>query len=117
MTDEGDVSEERGTLEIGPGEEAIVVRLAGEIDIANAGAFEARILAEGGDSGALIVDLSEVTYFDSSGVHLLDHVVAAAEGAGRSVRVVVPEGNPARTVLRICAFREDLLVESLADAG
>jgi len=49
-----------------------VVRLSGEVDMATSAAVKSSLadLAEGGHL-AVVVDLSEVTFIDSSGLHVL----------------------------------------------
>jgi anti-sigma B factor antagonist len=57
---------------------ALVVRLAGELDLYNAGQVRQALLdAAAGAPGRLIVDLSEVTFIDSTGLGVL------IEGRGR----------------------------------
>lgn len=90
-----------------------IARLSGEIDMGNAPELEARVLASAGDAEALVVDLSDVTYFDSSGMRMLDAVAAACDGASLPLRVVAPDGGRARFVLRIVAWPEHLLADSL----
>ena len=91
----------------------LVARLSGEIDLSNANELEARVLAGTGDAEALVLDLSDVTYFDSSGLRMLDGLAAACEGAAMPLRVVAPEGGRARFVLRIVAWPEAMIAESL----
>ena len=93
--------------------EPYVARLDGEIDLANAAAIEAEILGALGDAPALVVDLGQVTYFDSSGMRMLDGLARACESAGLPLRVVAPDGSPARTILRIVAWPPELIAESL----
>ena len=93
-----------------------VARLEGEIDLANAAAIEAEVLAALGDAAALVVDLSAVTYFDSSGMRMLDGLARACEEAGIPLRVVAPDPSPARMILRIVAWPEDRIAASLDDA-
>ena len=90
-----------------------VARLEGEIDLANAAAVEEEVLAGLGDAPALVVDLSAVTYFDSSGMRMLDSLAGACEAAGIPLRVVAPDGSPARMVLRIVSWPEDRIASSL----
>lgn len=90
-----------------------IARLTGEIDMSNAQELRERVLASAGDADALVVDLSEVTYFDSSGMRMLDAVAAACGDAALPLRVVAPEGGRARFVLRIVAWPEHLLADSL----
>lgn len=109
------MTEPRETHAIHTEGDVLHVVLRGEIDVASAPVIQADVSAAMDGQPRLVVDLSDVTFFDSSGVHLLDTVAGAAEAAGTEVRVVAPDGSPARYVLRICAFREDLVVSSLDD--
>ncbi len=93
-----------------------VAQLSGEIDIENAERLERDLLAELDGASGLIVDLTGVTYFDSSGLRMLDAVARACDAAGLSLRVVAPSSGRARYVLRIVAWPEHLLAESLDDA-
>ena len=58
----------------------VVVRLRGEIDLSNADAVEAefRRVARA-ESGALIIDVSELQFIDSTGIAMLLNAVAGAE--------------------------------------
>lgn len=93
-----------------------IARLEGEIDLANAATIEAEVLAGVGDAEALVVDLSRVTYFDSCGIRMLDGLAGACDRAGVQLRVVAPDPSPARMILRIVAWPEDLVVASLDEA-
>ena len=84
------------------GDDVIVARLTGEIDLSNA--------AEVGDqlAGAvpntalgLVIDLTGTAYLDSSGVHLLFDLGERLQRRQQQLRIVVPEGGPIRRVLRI----------------
>lgn len=86
--------------------------LSGEIDMSNARALERDLLAAIAGASALAVDLSAVTFFDSSGARLLDRVVGHCELESIPVRVVAPEGSPARLVLRLTAFPETLIADT-----
>ena len=90
-----------------------VAHLEGEIDLANAAVIEAEVLEALGDAPALVVDLSAVTYFDSSGMRMLDGLAHACGAAGIPMRVVAPDGSPARMVLRIVAWPEERIAGSL----
>lgn len=93
-----------------------MVRLAGEVDIAAVEALEQEILAEVGGAASVVVDLTAVGFLDSAGLRLLDHVVGECDDRGADVRVVVPEGSPARLPLEVCGFRPGLVVDSVAAA-
>ena len=87
------------------------VTLTGEIDSSNATALEQRIDAAAGELAALVVDLTGVTFLDSAGVRLLDHLVAAREPEP-PVRFVVGPTGPVRFTLRLCGFPDALLAVS-----
>jgi anti-sigma B factor antagonist len=91
------------------------VTISGEVDASNATALEQRIDAAAGDLTALVVDLTGVTFLDSAGVRLLDHLVAAREPEP-PVRVVVAPSGPVRFTLRLCGFPDALLAASAETA-
>lgn len=100
MTTHLDVrSERRGTVD--------VVTLTGELDHESATAVEHRLLALAARAWALVLDITAVTFVDSAGVRLLDHLVEAC--AGRDLLVAAPVDGPVHLVLRLCAFPEHLL--------
>jgi anti-sigma B factor antagonist len=85
----------------------LVAVLTGEVDLSNAVSLEERIAAAAGE-GALVVDLTAVTFIDSAGVRLLDHLVAAGQ-PGLAIRVVAPPGSRVLFTLRLCGFRTELV--------
>lgn len=86
-----------------------VVRLAGEIDLANAGMIGQEIAAQTIRARAVLLDLTAVSFLDSAGVRLLDTLVGALAERQTPIRLVVAESGAVRMTLRLCAFREDLL--------
>ena len=96
---------------------ADVIRLTGEIDLANAPYIGREIVSHvRGDDGVLI-DLTAVSFLDSAGVRLLDALVGDLDDNGRAIRLVVGESGPARMTLTLCAFRDDLLATDLDQAA
>lgn len=87
----------------------LVASVSGEVDSSNAAelrmALSERLPTS---SSALVLDLSGVSYLDSSGVHLLFELGRRLAARRQSLRLVVPEGAPMRRVLELCA------VESVA---
>ena len=96
---------------------ADLVRLAGEIDLANAPAIGREIVRQTGRAGALVIDLTAVSFLDSAGVRLLDALVGDLDDQGTPIRFVVGENGPARMTLQLCAFRDDLLSTDLERAA
>jgi anti-sigma B factor antagonist len=108
------VSEQISFSRIG---EAAVVRLAGEIDLANAPTIGRAIVAHVTSAGAVLIDLTEVSFLDSAGVRLLDALVGDLDDHGTGVRLVVGETGAARMTLQLCAFRDSLLATDLQRAA
>jgi anti-sigma B factor antagonist len=96
---------------------ADLVRLVGEIDMANAADLGAEISLRTMTARAVVVDLTAVSFLDSAGVRLLDALVGELETRRIPIRLVVGETGPVRTTLRLCAFREDLINTDLGAAA
>lgn len=96
---------------------ATVVHLSGEIDMANAPAISLAVVRNLTGAGAVLIDLTEVTFLDSAGVRLLDVLVGDLEDHGVPIRFVVDEGGAASKTLELCAFRDDLLATDLNRAA
>ncbi|AGZ39820.1 STAS domain-containing protein [Actinoplanes friuliensis] len=96
---------------------ADLVRLAGEIDLANAPEIGREIVRHTGRAGAVVIDLTAVSFLDSAGVRLLDALVGDLDDQGTPIRLVVGETGPARMTLQLCAFRDDLLATDLDRAA
>ena len=109
MTDQWVSFSRRGAAE--------VVHLRGEIDLANANDIGRAIVARTTSAGAVLIDLTAVSFLDSAGIRLLDHIVGDLDDRGRPIRLVVGERGVARMTLRLCAFRPDLLATDLERAA
>ncbi len=83
----------------------LVATVDGEIDSSNAAelrlALSERLPSA---SSALVLDLSAVSYLDSSGIHLLFDLGRRLAARRQSLRLVVPAGAPMRRVLELCAI-------------
>lgn len=91
------------SLEAGPERHGVrVVRATGEVDVVSASALEEQLPAE----GALVLDLSATTFFDSAGVRLVHRLARAHADRGHGFRVVAPPGGRARRVLDLVGFTE-----------
>ena len=90
----------RKSLDIRSEGDVVIAALTGEIDLSNARAIGS-VVAGGvpNDAVALVLDLSDVTYLDSSGVHLVFDLVQRLGGRQQKLVLVVPEGSKIRRVL------------------
>ena len=78
-----------------------VVNAAEEIDITNAEALRAALLAAAANGhGTLVVDMTATQFCDSSGLHTLIAAHKRAEAEGREVLLVIPS----TAVLRVFAL-------------
>ena len=82
----------------------VVAAFEGEIDSSNAADLRLA-LAERlpSSSSALVLDLSDVSYLDSSGIQLLFDLGRRLAARRQAIRLVVPEAAPMRRVLELCA--------------
>jgi anti-sigma B factor antagonist len=94
-----------------------LVRLSGEIDMANAPLIGREIVSYVRGDGGVLIDLTAVSFLDSAGVRLLDALVGDLDDHGRPIRLVVGETGPARMTLQLCAFRDDLLATDVERAA
>jgi anti-anti-sigma factor len=74
------------------------ITISGEIDVANAGDVEQELVrVEATDATAIVLDLSEVTFMDSTAVRLLLTADARSRDDGRRLAL----RRPSATVLRM----------------
>jgi len=68
--------------------DALVVALAGEFDLASAQLVDEELARAQESYSVVILDLSEVTFMDSTGLHVVLHVDERMQEAGSTLRVV-----------------------------
>lgn len=81
--------------------------VTGEIDMATKPRLAAVVEAIPGTDAPLVVDLSAVTFMDSTGLAVLLRIDRAAREAGRRLAIACPEG-PARLVLAVSGVEDEL---------
>jgi anti-anti-sigma factor len=91
----------------------VIVAITGEIDLSNARALEAAVVADLGDATAVVVDLGGLEFLDAAGVHLLHRL----RDRGLPLAVVVAEGSPPRRVLELTGEHALYATEEAALAG
>jgi anti-sigma B factor antagonist len=83
----------------GSGRQPASVRAAGDIDLGNAGQFQAALTEAAATSNDVTVDMTAVTYCDSAAINALFTVVGQAR-----LTIVVPETGPITTVLKVAGL-------------
>lgn len=80
--------------------DVVVACLRGEIDLANARAIGSLVTgAVPNEAAGVVLDLSDVTYLDSSGVHLVFDLSERVASRQQRLALVVPENARIRRVL------------------
>lgn len=99
--------------------EAIVIaRLRGDIDMSNAGQLRDELnLATRNDALGLVLDLSEVEYLDSAGIHLIHRLRDALRTRGQQLRLVIPASSIVNDTLRLAGLDWAAEVVASPEAG
>jgi anti-anti-sigma factor len=97
----------------------VIARIAGEIDISNASHVEGRLTAAVPNSAlGMVLDLSDLSFIDSSGVELLFRLGERLEDRRQRLAVALPEGALVKRVFEIVQFSEKLpLAGSVEEAA
>jgi anti-sigma B factor antagonist len=80
-----------------------VVALSGELDLSTIPLLERRLLAEVGSKGAVVVDLTNVSFIDSSGIGLLIRAFRSGREDQR-LHTVITEGTQVERVFRLAGI-------------
>ena len=97
--------------------EAVVIAPEGEVDITHVGEFRDALAGVGTEAVAVVVDLSLVTFIDSSGLGaLIDLHNRLRRNHGR-LAVVAPRGTVAAVLLNLAGLQNRMAIfASRADA-
>jgi anti-sigma B factor antagonist/stage II sporulation protein AA (anti-sigma F factor antagonist) len=96
----------------------VVGVLSGEIDLSNATALEHTINeAVPNDVRGLVLDLSALTYIDSSGIRLLLSLAGSLRWRGQDLVLAVPEGSQCRRVLSMAGIDGTVRLETTAEGA
>ncbi|HEV8352920.1 MAG TPA: STAS domain-containing protein [bacterium] len=103
------------SVTIGSHNDVPVAEVRGEIDLSNVADVRAAIAAAVTNAArGLIVDLSETTYMDSRGVHLLFEIAERLTRGQQHLLVVVPPESPIHRLLTITHFEQAAFITATA---
>ena len=86
-----------------PAPDTVIATVSGEIDGSNAAEVQHAVAEHVPTTArALIVDLGQTAYVDSTGVELLFELARRLSSRRQSFSVVVPQGSGVRRVLELC---------------
>jgi anti-anti-sigma factor len=87
-------------LEFGRLGDAVLARVSGEVDLSNATSVREQVFdAVPNSASALVLDLSETRYLDSSGVRLIFELAERLRNRGQGFELIVPEDSLIKRVL------------------
>ncbi len=81
----------------------VVARVRGEVDASNATELRLAVVERlTNESSALVLDFSETSYLDSTGIALLFELARGLGARRQTMRLVVPSSAPIRRVVELC---------------
>lgn len=105
-------------VEIFTAGDVVVARLRGDIDMTTTPAISAHVLdALTLDVAGLLVDLSEIRYVDSAGVHLIFELARRLEAGRQGMALVVGDASPVRRLLDITNLAQAVAICPTYDGG
>ncbi|HET8592408.1 MAG TPA: STAS domain-containing protein [Solirubrobacterales bacterium] len=91
-----------------------VVRLVGEVDASNGSRLSAELLgAVSNQARAVVLDLSNTTYIDSSGISLIFDVAAGVRSRRQQLRLVVVPRSFVAEVLSTVSIDESIPIDAV----
>lgn len=98
--------------------DVVIGVLSGEVDLSNAAALE-RAIAEAVPNGArgLVLDLSALSYLDSSGIRLLLSLAGSLRWRGQDLVLAIPDGSRCRRVLSMAGIDGTTKLETTVEAA
>jgi len=99
-------------------DDIVVGVLSGEVDLSNATALELLITEAVPNSvRGLVLDLSALSYIDSSGIRLLLSLAGSLRWRGQDLVLAVPIGSQSRRVFSMAGIEDSVAVEAAGDAA
>lgn len=96
----------------------VLATLSGDVDMSNASHVAAALTAAlTNEATRLVLDLSDVDYFDSTGIHLVLRLRQQLRTRGQSLRLVVPAGSRVRDVLDLAGVGEAITLDASLGAA
>lgn len=94
----------------------VIATVAGEVDSSNASELRLALSDRLPSAArALVLDLSGVSYLDSSGIQLVFELGRRLSARRQMMRLVVPPGAPMRRVLELCDVRATAPMDAAID--
>jgi anti-anti-sigma factor len=95
----------------------IVIAPEGELDFAEVGEFQAALSRAGAAAVGIVVDLSSVSFIDSSGLSALVDLYNRLRRDNRRLGVVVPGGTAAAVLLNLAGLHTRMPIYATREAA
>jgi stage II sporulation protein AA (anti-sigma F factor antagonist) len=97
--------------------DAVLARLRGEVDLANARSVKDRLLeAVPNTASGLVLDLSATHHLDSSGVRVIFELADRLDNRRQKLEIVVPDESPIKRVLLLTEMHRVVPLYGSVDA-
>jgi anti-anti-sigma factor len=96
---------------------SLVLVISGEVDISNIDSIAEAIYALPNTEEGLLIDLSDVSYLDSSAVSLLHDLAMRLRSRAQQMIVVSPPETPPRRILDLTALYVNAPIADAFDSG
>lgn len=106
------------TIQVLPDVDGVrVLNATGELDVVSVTPLLSELGGWVAGAGGIVLDLTDVTFFDSFGVHLVDALAREASTHGAAFRIVAPKGTVVHRVLEIVGLADEVLPDRAAAAA
>jgi stage II sporulation protein AA (anti-sigma F factor antagonist) len=96
----------------------VCARIAGEIDMSNADELRAAVTeSTPNEAIGVVLDLSEIEYLDSAGIHLIFRLRESLRMRSQRLAIVIPEDSPVNDALRLAGLNRGPDVVQTLDEG
>jgi anti-anti-sigma factor len=97
--------------------DTVIARLRGEVDLSNEASVKERLIGSvPNTAAALVLDLSETDYLDSSGVRLIFELAHRLRSRGQKLDLVVPSESVINRLLAVTEMERVVPMSSSVDA-
>jgi anti-anti-sigma factor len=96
----------------------VIARVKGDVDMSNADELKKALMRSvTNEAFGVVIDLSEVVYLDSAGIHLLFELRERLKNRGQQIRLVVPPGAPVGDALELADVPAAVSIATGLDAA
>lgn len=104
------------SLRIDEDGDVMIAHVSGEVDLANAATIAEDLSSQVPNAArGVVLDLTETTYFDSSGVQLVFDLLERLQRRQQDLRLSVPADAPIRRVLSVVRLDETVPILTSVD--